>query len=179
MVRRRMDSTAAWDLMAVGSVVAKLAGQLDWSWWLILAPVWMQLAIMPYVSLGAISKYAEILKETIDLRRFPKYTGCLGGLDLMVRLFLRLMRPQGPRPRRVFELFAAYVITSTVGLVLVTFVVLALEGVLSPFVFAVGLSASLLAGGMMARSIGTDLVEDDAEPAITTDSSGTEEAQLR
>lgn len=171
------DGTAAWDLMAVGSVVAKLAGHLDWPWWLILAPVWMQLAIMPYVSLCAISKYAEILKETMDLRRFPKYTGCLGGLDLMVRLFLRLMRPHGPRPRRVIELFAAYVVTSVVGLVSVTFVVLALEGVLSSLVFAVGVSTSLLGGGMMARSIGAEVTEDNTETAITTDSSGTEEVQ--
>lgn len=177
MEKRRKDGTLAMDLMAVGQVVGKLTGLLDWSWWVILAPVWMQLAVMPYISLCAISKYAEILKETVELRRFPKYTGCFGGLDVIVRLCLRLMRPHGPRPLRVFELFAAYIVTSIVGLVSVTFVALALEGVLPSLVFAVGFSASLFAGGMMARSIGAAVVEDNAEPASTTDSLETEEPQ--
>lgn len=177
MEKRRKDGTLAMDLMAAGQVVGKLAGLLDWPWWLILAPVWMQLAIMPYISLCAISKYAEILKETVELRRFPKYTGCFGGLDVIVRLCLRLMRPHGPRPRRVFELFAAYIVTSIVGLVSVTFVALALEGVLSSSVFAVGLTISLLGGALMARSIGAAVVEDNAGSGSAAAPSGTEESQ--
>lgn len=179
MARRRADGTAALrlDLMAVGLVVGKLAGQLDWPWWIVLSPVWSQFALMPFIGLRALSKHAERLKEVAELRWASKYTGCFGGLDVIVRLFLRLMRPHGPRPRRVFELFAAYMITGIVGLVWITFVVLALEGVLSSWVLAVGFSASLLAAGMMARSIGAAVVEDNAESASTADSSGTEEPQ--
>lgn len=168
------------DLMAVGLLVGKLAGQLDWPWWWILSPVWAQFAIMPLVGLRAIFQYAENLKEIMERRWVRKYTGCFGGLDVIVRLFLRLMRSHRPRDSRVFELFAAYTITGLVGLVWVTVVVLALEGVVSSWVWlSVAFSASLIAGGLMARSIGIAVVEGSPGPAITTDSSGTEEAQPR
>lgn len=178
MARKKERSPAAleMDLMAVGFVVGKLVGALDWSWWWVLCPVWAQFALMPYIGLRAIFRNAERLKQEMELRWVSKYAGCFGGLDVVLCGVLRSMRPHGPRPRRVFELFAAYMITGVVGVACVVFVILALEGHLSSWVWlSAGLLSSLLAGGMVARSIGVAIEEDSARPGSTTDPSGTEE----
>ena len=35
-----------WDLIQVAFIVLKLCGVIDWSWWLVLAPLWISLGLL-------------------------------------------------------------------------------------------------------------------------------------
>ena len=53
-----------WGLLTVFFIVLKLTGQVDWSWWLVLAPVLWPFYVIFAIVIGAvIIAGVEVLKE--------------------------------------------------------------------------------------------------------------------
>lgn len=43
------QGVGAFGLLAIAFIVLKLTGHIDWSWWWILSPLWMPMAILGFV----------------------------------------------------------------------------------------------------------------------------------
>ncbi len=50
-----------WELLAVAFITLKLIGYIQWSWWWVLAPIWIPLVIVGFVTFVI----------TVSRRRFP------------------------------------------------------------------------------------------------------------
>ena len=57
------------DLLVIVSIILKLTGKVSWSWWAILSPIWVPVAIIAVVSaaFGIIAIVAAIA-EALDSR---------------------------------------------------------------------------------------------------------------
>ena len=52
------------ELLAIAFIVLKLLKVIDWSWWLVLAPLWIPLVIALIIL--AVLKIAEVIVERMD-----------------------------------------------------------------------------------------------------------------
>ena len=47
------SSTGFFDLLGIAFIVLKLCGVIDWSWWIVLAPIWGSLVLIIVILLIA------------------------------------------------------------------------------------------------------------------------------
>ena len=62
-------SISASSLLGIAFIILKLCKVIDWSWWWVLAPFWIPLAIFILFVVGWISAYTIITRKNKDRKK--------------------------------------------------------------------------------------------------------------